>query len=855
VNPLFKAGMHQLTMVNSMKRLSWTATVAVVVLATPLIGLAPVFAGTSTPAVRAAPVADTVRSQVAGGGRASFWVILDQPDLSGAEGRKDKVAKGRFVYQTLTRGAERSQAGLRKLLGERKAPFESFWIANAVRVTGGAELLAEIAARPEVSRIDADPSVPVTTVKPVPAAKRAQAAGGVEWNIKRVGADTAWKEFGVRGEGTVVANIDTGVQFDHPALIGSYRGRYSNGSVNHNYNWFDASGACGNAPCDEDGHGTHVMGIEAGGTPDGENQIGVAPGAEWIAASTGGSYADRLAAGQWMVAPTDLHGENPRPELAPDVVNNSWYAADDPGVFFAEIIDAWVAAGIFPLFAAGNNGLGGQCSTNTWPASFRDVYAVGNLTASDEVAGSSSRGPTSDGATKPDISAPGTGIRSAYVRPEYVDMNGTSQAAPHVAGAVALLWSASPELEGDIAATRKLLDETARDIDDTSCGGTPDDNNAAGEGLLDIPAALRAAPHGAIGGLTGLARRSDTGAALADARVQLTGPRIKTLDSDGDGKFGLDRLLAGTYDYTATAFGFRDTTGTVTITADGRASLNLSLEPLPSAVLTGVVRSAEGPVVGATVAIVDAPAQTRTGADGRYRLALPEGTHQLTVHAPSRCALPVEEPVTITADGTHDVDLPALTDGYGYTCVRPVTGYQAGTSRLALTGNTGAVAEVALPFPVRFYGEPSSKVWISTNGAVGLDGPPPPLFSDDLWPLPDGGPPNAVVYPFYSVLNVDDQAGVYTAAGDGQFVVEFRNVLVHLPRTRAPAGRISFSLVIGADGSFTVNYRDVDPGWIVGGLNALIGLEDRTGENAFIYGNLEAVVTEGLGFTIKPPTA
>jgi hypothetical protein len=275
------------------------------------------------------------------------------------------------------------------------------------------------------------------------------------------------------------------------------------------------------------------MGLQAGLAADGSNEIGVAPGARWIAAVKGSQVSEVLDAAQWMLAPTDANGENPRPDLAPDVVNLSWVFSDGRNDLFGDILDAWVAAGIFPVVAAGNSGDDGTCATNAWPASFDSAYAVGNTTAEDVVAPSSSRGPADDGRTKPDIAAPGTAIRSSDVGPEFTVRDGTSQAAPQVAGAVALLWSAVPHLDGDVAATRKLLDDTARDIDDTTCGGTAADNNAAGEGLLDIAAALRAAPKSAVGSLSGTT--------VPDAHIRLDGPRLKNLTAGADGRFGLAR--------------------------------------------------------------------------------------------------------------------------------------------------------------------------------------------------------------------------------------------------------------------------------------------------------------------------
>ena len=815
-----------------------------VLAAVPLAVTLPAGASTTT-----APVAPAVTDRLAHGD-APFWVVLKSaPDLPPAG------SSPALVREALTRHAAGAQAGLRQLLTARKAHFEPFWITDAIRVVGDRDLLDEIAERPEVARIDADPAAgpAVAATDPTdPTASREEdvppPVDGVEWNIHRIGADRAWKESGSRGEGIVVANIDTGVMYDHPALAATYRGRYSTGAAGHDYNWFDTRGLCAQ-PCDESGHGTHVMGLEAGRAADGNAQMGVAPGARWIAGVMGSDLVDALRAGEWMLAPTDAAGENPRPDLAPDVVNMSW-RLHDGGESYGDMLDALVAAGIFPVVAAGNYGEDGTCSTNVFPASLEGAYAVGNTTPDDTVSGTSSRGPIADGRIKPDIAAPGTAIRSSDVGPEFGVRDGTSQAAPQVAGAVALLWSAVPQLEGDVAATRELLDRTAHDIDDTACGGTADDNNAAGQGLLDVAAALRAAPKGKVGALSGTA--------VPDALVQLTGPKQKNLYADSHGRFQLARMVPGTYTWTATAFGYEEVTGSVTVTADQRATLPITMRRPGNVKIAGEVRSAEGPVAGATVTVRGAPARARTDAGGRYRLTVPAGVeHHLTVETPTRCALGTERDVRPSADTTVDFDLTARTDEtpYGHTCTKPVIGYRQGTMKLDIGGSNGEVAEMRLPFPVKVYDNSSATVWISTFGAVSVTGPIAPPFSDMFFTMPDPSLPLGAILPFYSLLNVDEKAGVYTRMIGDRFVVEWRNVQVLRPMDRAPDGRLSVSLVIGRDGTATVNYRDVSPGWHVLGKHALIGMQDADGSNAFAYGNMERVVRDGRGFTIHPPAA
>ena len=428
--------------------------------------------------------------------------------------------------------ADRSQAGLRSLLRRRNAAFTPFWIANAIRVTADRALMTEIARRPEVAQILA----PVVHHMPEPAPGDAEvAADAVEWGIANIEADRVWSEIGVRGEGIVVANIDTGVDFDHPALVGKYRGNLGGGTFDHNYNWFDPSSICPSAaPCDNNNHGTHTMGTMVGDGGAG-NQIGVAPGAQFIAAkgceTADCSDAALLASAQWILAPTDLSGANPRPDLRPDIVNNSWGSnggGNDP--WYTASVTAWIAAGIMPIFAGGN--AGPDCGTAGSPGDYTDAYSTGAYDIDNVIASTSSRGPSASGDadTKPNLAAPGVNVRSSVNGGGYSNGNGTSMAAPHVSGAVALLWSASPALGGDITATRALLDATAVDTPNDQCGGTDDDNNVFGEGRLNAFALVSAALDNDPPVAT-----NDTYSTNEDTALTVAAPGVLGNDSDPDG--------------------------------------------------------------------------------------------------------------------------------------------------------------------------------------------------------------------------------------------------------------------------------------------------------------------------------
>jgi subtilisin family serine protease len=192
-----------------------------------------------------------------------------------------------------------------------------------------------------------------------------------------------------------------------------------------------------------------------------------------------------------MVAPTDLNGQNPRPDLRPHVVNNSWGFFGGNNNFYMGIVNSWIASGIFPAIAAGNEGPG--CATLRSPGDYAESYTMGAHDINNNIAGFSSRGPSDfGGIIKPNITAPGVNVRSSVPGNGYSNFSGTSMATPHLSGAIALLWSinGAPAIARNIAATRAVLDMTAIDVSNLTCGGSAGNNNVWGEGRLDIFAAV-----------------------------------------------------------------------------------------------------------------------------------------------------------------------------------------------------------------------------------------------------------------------------------------------------------------------------------------------------------------------------
>jgi subtilisin family serine protease len=439
-------------------------------------------------------------------GPVDFLVVLEeQADLSTAAHLEDKRARGRFVYDSLTEVARRTQAPLLDLVASRGLPHRSYWIANMVLVRGRREDVEVIARRGEVLRIDANPIVHVEI--PRSSSMDNASTDAIEWNVTKIGADLVWA-MGFTGAGVVIGGQDTGYEWTHPALMAHYRG-WNGATATHDYNWHDAihsgGGSCGAdsvVPCDDDDHGTHTMGTMIG-DDGGENRIGVSPGATWIGCrnmdETEGTPATYAECFQWFVAPTDLAGLNPDPAKAPDVISNSWACPATEGCSHGTlrtVVENTRAAGIVVVASAGNEGP--NCnSVDNPPAIYDAAFSVGATNSSDGIAFFSSRGlVTVDGSNrlKPDVAAPGVSVRSSVRGATYGTSNGTSMAGPHVAGLVALLLDARPDLAGQVEVIETLIRAAALPLfSGQQCNGSFADtspNFVFGYGRIDAVATL-----------------------------------------------------------------------------------------------------------------------------------------------------------------------------------------------------------------------------------------------------------------------------------------------------------------------------------------------------------------------------
>lgn len=635
---------------------------AVVAALAPMLG--PASPGSTAPAT-GSKIAAEVREVFDQRDVADFWIrFTDRADTSAARDAADWTVRGQRVVDTLAGTANDSQARVRRMLDAGGFDYQAFWVTNAILVRGGSMAAAtDLAGLDDVAEIRA-PQV-YDKPEPIVADPATVAPAAVEWGIDNINADDVWDEFSARGEGIVVGNIDTGVQFDHPALAGSYRGNNGDGTFTHDYNWLDTAGACAGTPCDVDArssHGTHTMGTMVGASAT--DRIGVAPGARWIAANGCAtcSDVDLIEAAQWMLAPTDADGGNADPGRRPHIVNNSLgsrFPSNDP--FMEDILSSWADAGIFGVWANGN--VGPNCATSSAPGSRTINYSVGAYDIGNTIAGFSSRGAGQDGEVKPNISAPGVAVRSSQQGNGYGALSGTSMATPHVTGAVALLWSAAPALIGDIEGTRQLLDLSAIDTANDQCGGSAGDNNVYGEGRLDALALVRAGSTGGTGTLAGTVTDAATQEPVRGATVAVTGPVGRDTATAADGTYSAI-LLPGEYQVTVTAFGYQDATRTARVAAGAPTTIDIGLTARDSVPVSGSVVDGSGhgwplyariTVLGAGIDAVFTDPYT-----GRYSLSLPSNsTHTLRVTA-QYPGYRVTEDVVATGVGEleHDIEVP-----------------------------------------------------------------------------------------------------------------------------------------------------------------------------------------------------
>lgn len=377
----------------------------------------------------------------------------------------DRSERLKQLILSLQSRAKTSQASLQPWLLEKKQQGQVsntvfLWSINAVALQATPQAIQQLVHLPIVQSISQDASIdaPVSFSSTL----------AYEPNLIQINVDDIHLQ-GWDGFGVVIASLDTGVNFTHPDLINRWRAGTNS--------WFDPYHQH-LTPYDPSGHGTAVMGVMLGGDAGGTS-IGIAPGARWISAKifndSGKATTSAIhAAYQWILDPDN----NPETPDAPHIVNNSW-GGSVPGcnLEFQADLQLLLTAGILPIFSAGN--LGPSLASNASPANLPEAFSVGSVDSLDQVALSSSRGPSncSTDGIFPSLVAPGVNILSAERSDLYGVFSGTSFAAPHASGLLALILQAYPWLTVD--QQRQALLAATIDLPPTS----PD--NQSGQGRLD----------------------------------------------------------------------------------------------------------------------------------------------------------------------------------------------------------------------------------------------------------------------------------------------------------------------------------------------------------------------------------
>ncbi|PKK40542.1 hypothetical protein ABB02_00213 [Clostridiaceae bacterium JG1575] len=465
----------------------------------------------ATPSVREATPLDPQIAAAFDRGEELVPVIVymkEFPQLEGSGSLLKNREPEQFnrVIDALKSVTDRSQQPLRQalnreILAGKAASVESYFSANALSLKAAKSVVEAIAARPDVSKVIYDRIVPLEKPRIQKSADKAhhQKDPNVEWNVSRVGADLLWKE-GITGEGVVVGIIDSGVDGNHPALARKWAGH---GKENWRDYWLDAMDGK-KFPYDESTvpHGTHCTGSILGSEENGTNQIGVAPGARWIAAKAfspqGGTLGALLKAGDFMAA------------KKPDIVSNSWGQGAGEDDFYERTIKSWRAVGIIPVFAAGNASLDSPQKPGSIgaPANYLNVIAVGATDLNDRLGSFSLLGPSpyDPSKIKPDVSAPGVDIRSSISGGGYEDgWSGTSMATPHVSGVLALLkqkYNADKTNEELVQFFETLLRDTATPKTDEKFYKAP--NMGYGYGLVDAHRAYHKMMQKDLGNVKGI---------------------------------------------------------------------------------------------------------------------------------------------------------------------------------------------------------------------------------------------------------------------------------------------------------------------------------------------------------------
>ena len=492
---------------------------ALIVLTAVLLMTLPAASGRAASAVRqqfdtdkiAPTLRDAMRNAQAGKMLPVVILMAEQaPDWRMAELRAiaNKSVRRAAVIDLLKSTARRTQADLLGVLeaaqtaGRVGASVRPLWLSNVIVADMTPAAIEQIAARDDIASLHLESMLgdEVFPVEPSDGEIDVDQAAGdstdgpvIECGVALMGAPRVWDELGITGSGSVVCVIDTGCCITHRDLVNQIwvnAGEIPGNGIDDDNNGYvaDINGwnfwERNNNLADTSGHGTHVSGTVAGDGTSGQ-QTGMAPDAKLMTCRYFVSFAGESTIWESMQYAVDNGADI-------ITVSSGWPHSVNPqrAIWRAECENA-MAAGLAVLYAAGNEG---ACcrpfDAVRTPGDVPDVITVGAVNCADFIASFSSRGPVTwqnvspyndwpypPGKLKPTISAPGVDTLSTSVCSGYRRLSGTSMATPHVAGAVALMLEANPNL--DHFQIKQILKDTAVDL------GEPGPDNSYGAGRVD----------------------------------------------------------------------------------------------------------------------------------------------------------------------------------------------------------------------------------------------------------------------------------------------------------------------------------------------------------------------------------
>ncbi len=796
-------------------------------------------------------------------------LLRDRVDIEALDKQlyAENASLERRAFEVITRLQEKAnstQTNLKnylasKVLTDDVKTFESLWVTNLIVVEATKSIILELLRNSEIESMDIDARLQLDPY--VNEGDSPPKAAGTETGLKVVGADKVWK-LGITGLGSIVMGIDTGVEGSHPSFASRWRGNF----VPASQAWFDPETST-TTPNDCDSHGTHTMGTMCGRA--GSDTIGMAFDAQWIAAKTicsSPATSKNLAAFQWAMNPD---GNPSTINDMPTVINNSWH---DPNTTnqcsgtYKTTFDAVEAAGIAIVFSAGNGGP--NASTITMPKNINtddvNVFCVANVngnTIGYPIASSSSRGPSTCGGTgslliKPEVSAPGTSVRSATLNGSYGTKSGTSMASPHVAGAIALLKQAAPFLTG--RELKLALYNTAVDL------GVSGEDNTYGKGIIDVHAALLylvsrdSTPPSTISNLavsqpgsnslnltwTAPNDTSPGGVAQYDIRYTTSGvitdtnsfnAAVKVLNPPVPDSSGRPQSIKISGLLQSTTYNFairsRDVWGNWSAVSNSPSGVTLANPTL------SLNRDSLSFIKPKDITFRDSVIISNTSASAStldFEIVLQN--HTFPTKSFSIKAQPVwNEYMRASDDKAHNPSGNGISiegsggpDLYGYRWKDSdeangprFTWSSIATIGTAITLGDDAFSLRTLPFTFNFYGNNYNSVEVVSNGYL--------RFTNYTTTYPTNGAipatalPNNGIYGFWDDLapNLGGNVYVYSDAVSGKFIVEYNNV----PRYNNTTSRVTFQIELQRSGSITYRYLRM-----VGTMNsATIGIENSTG--------------------------